>query len=97
MKIVVNKTGIIDVDQIRKKLEEEGYTNIYTWSDSPGTIYNMHSHYDSEVRWVFNGAITIGHDEGSTILSPGDKIEIEAGTRHWSKTGEGVSYICGSK
>jgi quercetin dioxygenase-like cupin family protein len=97
MKVKVVSTGITDVNIIKEKLTEEGYSNIFSWSDSPNTFYDWHTHSYREVRWVYKGSITIGYESGEVKLKPGDRMDIEPNTKHWAKTEEGVSYICGSK
>ncbi len=97
MNVTVNKTGIDDKEKIADILKKEGFISVYTWSDSPGTGYGWHSHIENEVRWVFKGSIEIGSSECEVKLEPGDKLEIKAGTKHWAKTEQGVSYYCGSK
>jgi len=96
-KVIVRKTGITNVKEIKKILKIEGYSSIYSWTDYPGTKYDWHAHSYREVRWVYKGKVIIGYEGGEVILEPGDMLEIEAGTKHWAKTDEGVSYICGSK
>ncbi|ADU96678.1 cupin domain-containing protein [Thermovibrio ammonificans] len=95
---MVEKTGITDKEEVFRRLREEGYTNLYVWSDSPGTFYDWHTHPFNEVRWVLSGRITMGTREGVVTLGPGDRLEVPAGTEHWAEVGpEGVTYVCGSK
>ncbi len=97
MKAKVEKTGITNVAEIKERLEKEGYSDIYTWSDYPDTYYDWHKHSFDEVRWVYKGTVKIGCGDRVIELHPGDKMEIPAGTEHWAETKEGVSYVCGSK
>jgi len=95
---VVERTGVTDKGEVFKRLQEEGYTNLYVWSDSPGTYYDWHTHPFNEVRWVLEGEITIGTEREVVTLRAGDRLDVPAGTRHWAKVGEeGVTYVCGSK
>ncbi|RUM87204.1 MAG: cupin domain-containing protein [Thermovibrio sp.] len=95
---MVERTGITEKERIFEELQKEGYTNLYVWSDSPGTFYDWHTHPFDEVRWVIEGEITIGTEGGTLHLKPGDKLRVPAGTRHWAKVGKaGVSYVCGTK
>lgn len=95
MKVV--HTGITDPDKIKKVLEEEGYFNIFSWCDSPGSFYDWHTHPYEEVRWVYEGEVVMGTEYGEVILKPGDRLDLPAGTKHWAKSKNGVCYICGSK
>jgi len=95
---VVERTGITDREEVFKKLSEEGYENLYIWRDAPGVYYDWHTHPFDEVRWVLEGEITMGTEEGVITLKAGDRLNVPAGTRHWAKVGEeGVVYVCGSK
>mgnify|MGYP001627120440 CR=1 FL=1 len=81
----------------RQILKELGYRNIYAWQDPPGTYYDWHTHPEDEVRFILEGSITIGTEEGVYHLRAGDMLEVKAGTRHWARTEEGVRYLCGSR
>ena len=97
MEVKIEKTKITDVKEIEKILKNKGYSSIFTWSDSKGTFYDWHTHTYEEVRWVIDGSITIGTENGEFILKAGDVMYIEPNTKHWAKTDTGVSYVCGSK
>jgi len=97
MGITVEKTGITNLGEMKNILENEGYHGIFSWSDSPGSSYDWHTHPEEEVRWVISGSITIGHEGGEVLLQSGDRMNVPAGTRHWAESPGGVTYICGSK
>ncbi|RMA97937.1 cupin domain-containing protein [Hydrogenothermus marinus] len=97
MDVQVVKTGITDIEKIKDILKKEGYHSIYSWTDSPNTFYDWHTHNYEEVRWVYKGKVKIGYETGEVILEPGDMLIIKPKTKHWAETTEGVSYICGSK
>lgn len=95
MKVV--HTGITNPEEIKKILEKEGYFNIFSWCDGAGSFYDWHTHPYEEVRWVYEGEVIMGTEEGEVILKAGDRLDLPAGTRHWAKSKNGVCYICGSK
>jgi quercetin dioxygenase-like cupin family protein len=97
LKTFVEKTGIKDITKIEEILKEKGYKSIFTWNDTKGTFYDWHFHSYEEVRWVIEGSITIGTEEGEFTLKPGDVLYIKPETKHWAKTDTGVTYICASK
>ncbi len=97
MKTRVISTNITDPELIKNQLKKEGYKDIFSWSDSPNSFYDWHTHPYDEVRWVYSGEVIIGTEEGEFLLKPGDKMEIKPNTKHWAKSEKGVSYICGSK
>jgi len=95
---LVEKTGISDRETVFRKLQEEGYKDIYVWRDPPNAFYDWHTHTYDEVRWILKGKILIGTEEGEYLLEAGDKMIVPAGTRHWAKVGdEGVEYVCASR
>ena len=97
MEVKVEKTGITDIGKIEKILKDKGYNSIFTWKDGKGTFYNWHTHNYEEVRWVIDGSIIIGTEEGEFTLKAGDVMYIKPKTKHWAKTDTGVTYVCGSK
>ena len=95
---MLKRTGITEKDKVFKILEEEGYENLFLWSDPPNARYDWHTHPFNEVRWVLEGEITLGTEEGTVTLKAGDRLEVPAGTKHWAEVGpDGVTYVCGSK
>ncbi|GAB6076614.1 cupin domain-containing protein [Desulfurobacterium crinifex] len=95
---MVKKTRITNKNEVFRILTEEGYTNLYVWQDTPNTYYDWHTHPFNEVRWVLEGEITMGTENGVVTLKAGDRMDVPAGTRHWARVGdEGVVYVCGSK
>jgi mannose-6-phosphate isomerase-like protein (cupin superfamily) len=95
--VKVIHTGITDPKEIINILKREGFKRIFDWYDPPQTFYDWHSHSDYELRWIYKGKLEVGTDEGVFILEEGDRLEIEAGVRHWARTETGVYYIGASK
>ncbi len=95
--MTLKKTGITNIDKIREILTQEGYENIFIWEDPPGSFYDWHTHPYQEVRWIIEGEITMGTEEGKITMKAGDRLDLPAGTRHWAKTKTGVRYFCASK
>jgi len=93
----IENTDITNVSEIKQILEREGYSNIFTWCDGAGSFYDWHTHPYEEVRWVYEGEIVIGTEEGEIILKAGDRLDLPPGAKHWAKTEKGVCYVCGSK
>ena len=86
------------LEEIVKKLEEEGYEEIFVWKDHPNSEYPWHAHPHDEVRWILEGSVLICTETEEITLKSGDRLDLKANTRHRATTGEeGVSYVCGSK
>ena len=95
---MVEHRGVTDRERVFGELRKMGYGNLYVWSDAPGTFYDWHTHPYDEIRWVLEGEITIGTEEGTVKLKAGDVMKVPAGTRHWAEVGRsGVVYVCGTK
>ncbi len=94
--VVFERTGIKDENTVKDILKKEGY-DVYSWEDSKGTYYPIHTHEHEEVRWVVSGEVEIGVGDEVFRLLPGDKITLAPNTPHWAKTDKGVRYVCGSK
>ena len=76
-------------------LRSEGL-DVTEWSDDPGTTYPEHSHEHREVRVVLTGEMTIRAAGRSFVLSPGDRIDLDAGEAHAACVGSaGVTYLAG--
>ena len=90
-------TGMTDEYAIRRKLEEEGYFNIFKWCDGAGTRYGTHTHPHHEVRWILSGELQITEGDTTLALRPGDRMESEPETPHSAYAPEDVCYVCGSR
>ncbi|WP_457597513.1 cupin domain-containing protein [Hydrogenimonas sp.] len=93
----VTHTGLTDEGKIYDILREEGYFNLFTWRDSAGTRYGIHTHPHHEVRWVLSGRLVIVEEGVELELGPGDRMESEANTPHSAYVPEEVVYVCGSR
>jgi quercetin dioxygenase-like cupin family protein len=76
-----NKQHQPSIDELRKILMDEGLEP-YVWSDSPGTFYDKHTHPYDEVRWMVKGRVKYSIGDREVILSPGDRLDLPAGTIH---------------
>jgi len=71
--------------------------DVTEWTDDPGATYPEHSHERREVRVVLTGEMTISAGDQSFVLSPGDRIDLDAGEAHGATVGSaGVTYLAGS-
>lgn len=61
----------------------------YSWSNGPGDRYAAHSHGYEKILYCVEGSITFHLErEGRSIeLSPGDRLELRAGTSHSAVVG----------
>ncbi|ACM92668.1 putative cupin domain protein [Nautilia profundicola AmH] len=87
----------MNIDEIIKNLEKEGYTNIFIWSDTKGTHYDWHTHPYEEIRIMIKGEMIINTKEKTYLLKAGDKLKVPAGEEHNAEILEDCEYICASK
>ena len=76
--------------EIIRRLRAEGLEPS-TWGNGPGDRYAVHSHVYHKVLYCVHGNIRFtlpddGPDAG-VDLAPGDRLELEAGTRHGAVVG----------
>ncbi len=93
----VIKTDITDEAIMKKTLQEEGFFNIFTWSDRAGTRYPEHTHPHYEVRWIVEGVLVIEENGQKIELHPGDRMESLPNTPHSAYCPTDVVYVCGSR
>ena len=71
--------------------------DVYAWSNGPHDTYGEHAHAYRKVLVCVSGSIEFRLAGGRTIrLGPGDRMELDAGTRHAAVVGpEGCTCVEG--
>lgn len=84
--------------EIVSALEAEGLCP-YRMVDPPCTYYHTESKPTHEVRWVIQGRVMVGLDEGEVVLDSGDRIDLPPGTPHWMRilSDDGAVYLIASR
>src|SRR5512139_2053930 len=74
---------------LRSLLQAEGL-DFYAWSNAPFEIYAPHAHDYDKVLYCVRGSITFQLVGPGTWykLSPGDRLDLPAGTVHAAEVGE---------
>ncbi|MBA2394142.1 MAG: cupin [Ktedonobacteraceae bacterium] len=79
-----------------RQMQEQGLVP-YSWSNSPGERYTVHSHNYQKVLYCVRGSIRfilpdVEGDAGMLNLAPGDCMTLPAYTRHSAEVGpQGVT------
>lgn len=82
-------------DELERRLRDAGMEP-HGWSNAPGDRYDWHEHAYTKVLYCVSGGITFHTDEGDFDLAPGDRLDVEPGTRHAATVGRaGVECIEG--
>lgn len=86
------------VSDLRKRLEEEGYS-VFEWRDAPGTTYGLHSHSEDQSHWIVRGALTLRVGWEEYTLRAGDRDYLPANTEHSAAVlgDEPLIYLIGIK
>ena len=84
-------------EEIIKNLKQQGYKNIFVFSDNKGTYYDWHTHPYNEIRYMLKGKMIINTKDKSIELNPGDMAEVKKGEPHEAYVIEDAEYICASK
>ena len=76
----------------------EGCSPARSWGNRPGDAYGSHSHGYHKVLFCLSGSIVFQTDEGDLELRPGDRLDLEPGTRHAATVGpDGVECVEASR
>jgi len=87
----------MDIQNIIKNLENEGYKNIFIHKDLKDTYYDWHKHPFEEVRIIIEGKLKINTKTKTFILKKGDRLNVPKNEEHEAYVLEDTTYICGSK
>jgi hypothetical protein len=64
------------------------------WSNDSNYRYGYHEHHYHKVLYCVSGSIVFHTEAGDFALSPGDRLDVEAGTSHAATVGpEGVTCV----
>ncbi|KAF4978797.1 hypothetical protein FZEAL_4880 [Fusarium zealandicum] len=89
---------------VRNEYEEQvrawGFDRVFTWSDSPNTHYQPHSHDKLTTHLIIEGDLTLWYprEENSQkqLFGVGSRVDVEAGRVHEVIVGnKGCTMIIG--
>jgi len=76
----------------------EGCSPARPWGNGPGDTTGAHTHGYHKVLFCLSGSIVFHTDQGDLELRPGDRLDLEPGTRHAATVGsDGVECIEASR
>ena len=74
-------------------MADEGLSS-HSWSNEAGFRYPAHEHDYHKVLFCLEGSITFHTPTGDVELSPGDRLDLPAGTPHGATVGpDGVCCV----
>jgi mannose-6-phosphate isomerase-like protein (cupin superfamily) len=85
-------------NELRRKLEAEGFSHTFVWQDGPGAFYPDHTHNDLTAHIILDGEMTLTMSGESKTYREGDRCDVPASAVHSAKMGpQGCRYIIGEK
>ncbi len=88
----------MDVRDLEKKLQSEGFRHTYIWQDSPNAYYPDHTHPVETAHIILDGEMTVTHSGLTRTCRAGDRVDVPARTVHSARMGpHGCRYLIGEK
>ncbi|KAG4443516.1 hypothetical protein IFR05_000989 [Cadophora sp. M221] len=77
-----------------------GFSQVFTWTDSPNYHYSPHSHQNLTTHLILKGELIVlfpdDEEPVKKCFGVGERVDIEAGRRHEVWIGrEGCVYVIG--
>jgi quercetin dioxygenase-like cupin family protein len=72
-----------------EKFEQEGFSNVYDWSDPAGTVYEEHAHQGNVSMFVTDGSITFDFEGEKRVVKAGERFDVPVGKPHSAVVGPG--------
>lgn len=70
-----------------KKFEDEGFSNVYEWSDPAGTVYKSHSHKGKVSIFVTDGSCLFDIGGVKRVVAMGERFDVPVGVEHAAEVG----------
>jgi quercetin dioxygenase-like cupin family protein len=67
--------------------ENEGFTQVYEWSDAPHTYYEPHAHKGKVSLFVTDGAIVFDFAGEKKKICAGERFDVPVGIMHSTTVG----------
>lgn len=88
----------MNTDEIKNTLREEGFVNVYEWTDSAGTQYPQHLHKGKVCFYITQGSIHMMVNGKETTVHEGERFDVPVNTPHTAKVGDdGCKFIVGEE
>jgi len=88
----------MDVRDLERKLQSEGFRHTYIWQDGPNAYYPDHTHPVETAHVILDGEMTVTQNGQTRTCPAGDRVDVPARTVHSAKMGpRGCRYLIGEK
>ncbi|MFN2520411.1 MAG: cupin domain-containing protein [Candidatus Limnocylindria bacterium] len=79
--------GVPDPTALERSLRDEA-RDVYAWTSAAGDRFAIHEHPYTKVLYCVRGSIEFTLADGTSLaLSAGDRLTLQAGTRHGATVG----------
>lgn len=86
------------VDELARKLKEEGFRRTYVWEDGPGARYPHHTHATETAHVILAGEMTVTMKGVTQTCQAGERCDVPAGEVHAASIGpRGCRYLIGER
>jgi mannose-6-phosphate isomerase-like protein (cupin superfamily) len=88
----------MDVKELERQLQAEGFRRTYSWQDGPGAFYPDHTHAMETAHIILDGEMTLMQAGETRTYRAGDRVDVPAGAVHSAKMGPaGCRYLIGER
>jgi len=89
----------MDVNELKRQLNEEGFTYTYVWEDSPDTFYSDHTHPVDTAHIILEGEMTLSCGGLTKTYKAGERPpDVPGGATHSARMGpRGCRYLIGER
>jgi quercetin dioxygenase-like cupin family protein len=85
-------------NQLRKRLEAEGFGHTFVWQDAPGACYGDHTHTGPTAHIILDGEMTLAMNGAAKTYRAGERCDVPEGATHSAKIGpRGCRYLVAEK
>lgn len=88
----------MNLPELERKLQIEGFLNTYVWQDGPDQVYGEHTHPTETAHIILQGEMTLTVNGQSTTYRAGEQCDVPGGAVHTARMGPaGCRYLIGEK
>ncbi len=88
----------MEVEELKEKLEQDGYRHVCVIEDPPNKFYKNHAHLADTAHIILEGQMTLFLETGEKTAREGERFDVPKGDIHSAKIGpNGCKYIIGDK
>ncbi len=88
----------MNVPELEKQLQDEGFTRTFIWEDAPGAFYPDHAHPVETAHIILEGEMTLSVHGQSRTYRAGERVDVPAQAIHSARMGPaGCRYLIGER